>query len=191
MAVNQKKFRSEQGFESPNFDVSTVGRVTTRVLDVNQILLNGVPFVGTDPDEPVDPTDPGDGGTDPTNPFDNITSLTVNGQLRVNNTINNVSTRIVTVQNGVVTINNADTGSIDNVNIGMQTPGQARFYSVDLVGAPDSTAAILEADGAIFNGDITFNGNLSINATPVNGTDITNKNYVDTTALAFSVALGV
>jgi hypothetical protein len=189
MAVNQKKFTSEQGFASPNFDVSTAGRITTRVLDVNQILLNGVPFVGQDPDEPVDPGD--GGGIDPTNPFDNITSLTVNGQLQVNNTINDVSTRIVTVQNGVVTINNVDTGSIDNVNIGMQTPGQARFYSVDLVSAPDSTAAILEADGATFNGDITFNGNLSITATPVAGTDITNKDYVDTTALAFSVALGV
>jgi hypothetical protein len=189
MAVNQKKFTSEQGFASPNFEVSTNGRVTTRVLDVNQILLNGVPFVGQDPD--TGGGDTGGGGTDPTNPFDNITSLTVNGQLQVNNTINDVSTRIVTVQNGRIIVNNVNTGSIENVNIGMQTPGQARFYSVDLVSAPDSTAAILEADGATFNGDITFNGNLSITASPVAGTDITNKNYVDTTALAFSVALGV
>jgi hypothetical protein len=190
MAVKQKKFRSEQGFESPNFEVGTNGRITTRVLDVNQILLNGVPFVGQDPDEPTDPGE-GDGGTDPTNPFDNITSLTVNGQLRVNNTIDEVSTRILTIQNGAVTLNNVETGSIENVNIGMSTPGQAKFYSIDLVSAPDSTAAILEADGATFSGNITFDGNLSITAAPVNGTDITNKDYVDSTSIAFSVALGV
>ena len=191
MAVKQKKFRSEQGFESPNFEVGTNGRVTTRVLDVNQILLNGTPFVGQDPDEPVDPTDPTDPDADPTNPFDNITSLTVNGQLRVNNTIDDVSTRILTIQNGVLTLNNVETGSIENVNIGMQTPGQAKFYSLDLVSAPDSTAAVLEADGATFKGDITFDGNLAVSVTPVNGTDIANKDYVDSTSIAFSVALGV
>lgn len=190
MAATPKKLTSQYGFESPNFEVGTTGRVTTRVLDVNQILLNGVPFVGADPDEPVDPTDPGD-GVDPTNPFDNITSLTVNGQLRVNNTIDDVSTRIVTVQNGVVTINNVETGSIDNVDIGLQTPGQARFYSIDLVSAPDSSAAILNADGATFSGNISIDGTLALSVAPVNATDITNKEYVDNTSIAFSVALGV
>lgn len=189
MAVKQKKFTSEYGFESPNFDVNTNGRITTRVLDVNQILLNGVPFVGQDPDEPVD--DGGDDGVDPTNPFDNITSLTVNGQLRVNNTVNDVEARILTIQNGVVSINNVETGTINNVDIGLETPGQARFYSIDLTSAPDSTAAILEADGATFKGNITFDGNLAITETPVDATDITNKEYVDSTSIAFSVALGV
>lgn len=190
MAVKQKRFTSEYGFESPNFDVNENGRITSRVLNVNQILLNGVPFVGQDPDEPVDPGE-GDGGVDPTNPFDNITSLTVNGQLRVNNTINDISTRVLAIQDGVVTINNASTGSIDNVDIGLENPGQARFYSIDLVSAPDSTAAILEADGATFRGNITFDGNLAITATPENASDITNKEYVDNTSIAFSVALGV
>ena len=189
MAVTPKKFKSEFGFESPNFNVSTVGRVTTRVLDVNQILLNGVPFVGQDPDEPVDPGD--GGGVDPTNPFDNITSLTVNGQFRVNNTINDVSERIITISNGVVTISNKETGSIDNVDIGLQTPGQARFYSIDLTSAPDSSSAILNADGATINGNITVDGTLALTVAPVNATDITNKQYVDNTALAFSIALGV
>lgn len=189
MAISPKKFTSEQGFESPNFEVNTNGRITSRVLDVNQILLNGVPFVGQDPDEPVDPGE-GGGDTDPTNPFDNITSLTVNGQLRVNNTIDDVSTRILTIQNGVVTINNAETGSIDNVNIGLETPGQARFYSIDLVSAPDSSAAILNADGATINGNIAVDGTLSLSVAPVNANDITNKEYVDSTSIAFSVALG-
>lgn len=188
MAITPKKLTSQYGFESPNFEVGTNGRVTTRVLDVNQILLNGVPFVGADPDDPVDP---GDGGPDPTNPFDNITSLTVNGQLQVNNTIDDVSTRIVTVQNGALIVNNVETGSIDNVDVGLQTPGQARFYSVDLVSAPDSTAAILNADGATINGNITIDGTLALSVAPVNATDITNKEYVDSTSIAFSVALGV
>ena len=190
MAITPKKFTSEQGFASPDFDVSTTGRITSRVIDVKQILLNGVPFVGQDPDEPVDPGE-GEGGTDPTNPFDNITSLTVNGQFKVNNTINSVSSNIITIQNGVVNIKNQSTGSIDDVDIGLETPGQARFYSVDLVSAPDSTAAVLNADGATFNGNITIDGTLSLSVAPVNANDITNKEYVDSTSIAFSVALGV
>jgi len=188
MAITPKKLTSQYGFESPNFEVGTNGRITTRVLDVNQILLNGVPFVGADPDEPVDP---GDGGPDPTNPFENITSLTVNGPLRVNNSLDDVLTNVLTIENGAISISNDTTGSIENVNIGLQTPGQARFYSVDLVSAPDSTAAVLNADGATINGNLTIDGTLALSVTPVNATDITNKEYVDSTSIAFSVALGV
>ena len=188
MAVTPKKLTSQYGFESPNFEVGTTGRVTTRVLDVNQILLNGVPFVGADPDEPVDP---GEEGPDSTNPFDNITSLTVNGPLRVNNTVDDVSTNVLTIDNGAVTMSNSTTGNIENVDIGLQTPGQARFYSIDLTSAPDSTAAILNADGATINGNITIDGTLALSVAPQNATDITNKEYVDSTSIAFSVALGV
>lgn len=185
MAITPKKFTSEQGFASPNFDVTTTGRITSRILDVNQILLNGVPFVGADPDEPDT------GGGDATNPFDNITSLTVNGPLQVNNTVNDISTNVLTINNGAITISNTTTGSIENVDIGLQTPGQARFYSIDLISAPDSSAAILNADGATFNGNITIDGTLALTVAPVNATDITNKEYVDNTSIAFSVALGV
>ena len=188
MAVTPKKLTSQFGFESPNFSVGTTGRVTTRVLDVNQILLNGVPFVGADPDDPVDP---GDGGPDPTNPFENITSLTVNGPLRVNNNINDVLTNVLTINNGAIAISNNTTGSIENVDIGLQTPGQARFYSIDLTNAPDSSAAILNADGATITGNITIDGTLALSVAPINATDITNKEYVDNTSLAFSIALGV
>lgn len=40
-----------------------------------------------------------------------------------------------------------------------------------------------------FNATTTFN-NVTLNATPSTGTDATNKNYVDGTALAMAIALG-
>ena len=64
--VNSKAFKSEQGFESPKFTVDINGRLTSEILDVKQILLNGVPFVGETPDE--------EGGGDTSNKsFENIT----------------------------------------------------------------------------------------------------------------------
>lgn len=40
-----------------------------------------------------------------------------------------------------------------------------------------------------FNATTTFN-NVTLNTTPTAGTDATNKNYVDSAALAYSIALG-
>ena len=182
--VNSKKFKSEQGFESPKFTVDTNGRLTTSILDVKQILLNGVPFVGQSDDD----TGGGDdGGGETQNPFENIADLSVNNTFTVRQSnVNNMR-----VAKGIVTIASTNTGTLDNVNVGMTTPGQAKFYELDLVSAPDSTASVINADGATVNGTLTFTDGIAVATAPVNNNDVTNKGYVDSQAIALSIALGV
>ena len=181
--VNSTAFKSEQGFESPKFTVDVNGRLTSEILDVKQILLNGVPFVGQ-----VDDDDDDDqGGGDTTNPFENIADLSVNNTFTVKQS-NVVNARIAS---GVITLSSTNTGSIDNMDIGQTTPGQAKFYELDLVSAPDSTASVINADGATVNGTLSFTDGIAVATAPVNNSDVTNKGYVDSTAIALSIALGV
>lgn len=180
--VNTKKFKSEQGFESPKFTVDINGRLTSEILNVKQILLNGVPFVGQ-----VDDDDGDDGGGDVVNPFENIADLSVNTSFNVKQS--NVS--VLNVSGGIITVNSPTTGSIENMDIGQTTPGQAKFYELDIVASPDSTAAVLNADGATFNGGITFSSSPSVSVAPTINNHLTTKGYVDSQAIALSIALGV
>ena len=41
-------------------------------------------------------------------------------------------------------------GTMDNVDIGQTTPGQAKFYELDLVSAPDSTASVINANNTTY-----------------------------------------
>lgn len=181
--VNTKKFKSEQGFESPKFTVDINGRLTSEILNVKQILLNGVPFVGQVDDD----DDEGEGGGEVTNPFENIADLSVTTTFNVDQS--NVS--VLNVAGGIITANSTSTGSIDNMDIGQTTPGQAKFYELDIVASPDSTAAILNADGATFNGGITFTNSPSVSVAPTTNNHVTTKSYVDSQAIALSIALGV
>ncbi len=181
--VNTKKFKSEQGFESPKFTVDINGRLTSEILNVKQILLNGVPFVGQVDDD----DDEGDGGGEVANPFENIADLSVNTTFNVKQS--NVS--VLSVAGGIITANSPTTGSIDNMDIGQTTPGQAKFYELDIVASPDSTAAVLNADGATFNGGITFTNSPSVSVAPTTNNHVTTKSYVDSQAIALSIALGV
>lgn len=183
--VNSKAFKSEQGFESPKFSVDTNGRLTSEILNVKQILLNGVPFVGQ-VDDDDDDTGEGGGG-EATNPFENIADLSVNNTFTVTQS-NVVNAKIA---NGIITLSSTNTGSIDNMDIGQTTPGQAKFYELDLVSAPDSTASVINADGATVNGTLTFTDGIAVATAPVNNNDVTNKGYVDSQAIALSIALGV
>ena len=110
------KFQAEYGFESPKFTVDTAGKITAEVLDIKTITLNGKPFVqAAEDDQTSDDT-----GTTVSNSFD---SLAVNGGVfKVNDTNNNT---ILSVINGRLRVNNIGIpGTIDNVDIGYQTPVQ-------------------------------------------------------------------
>tara|TARA_B100000900_G_C20555742_1_gene706735 strand:+ start:211 stop:768 length:558 start_codon:yes stop_codon:yes gene_type:complete len=181
--VNSRKFKSEQGFESPKFSVDTNGKLVGEILDIKQILLNGVPFVGTIDDGEEE----GGGGGETTNPFENIADLSVNTTFNV--TQSSVSN--LRVANGIVTVASTNTGSIDNMDIGQTTPGQAKFYELDIVPAGDSTAAVLNADGATVNGSLTFNSVPAVAVAPTINNHVTTKGYVDSQAIALSIALGV
>ena len=77
------------------------------------------------------------------------------------------------------------------MDIGQTTPGQAKFYELDIVPAGDSTAAVLNADGATVNGSLTFNSVPTVAVAPTINNHVTTKGYVDSQAIALSIAHGV
>lgn len=190
MATLNEKFKSEFGFESPEFTVTQNGRVTAAVLDVQAIRIAGVPFVGT---EPVDPTDPGagDGGDQDTGgetpSASAFPNLKVDGPFEVYNATNFIMEAI----DGILKIKPQAIGSMDNVDIGLEEPGQARVYSLELTSAPDSTASVLKVNNTRVEGEMILEDGLKINNPPVEATDGTNKSYVDATASALAIAFGV
>lgn len=181
MTTVNDKFQSQNGFESPNFTVDATGKITAPVLDVSQILLNGETFVQYTPPED---TGGGDDGPAITNSFESL--AVTGGTLRVSY----LGDQALTVTNGVIAINSLGTGSIDNVNIGYNTPGQVRTYSLDMVPAPDSTASEINLNDATFNGDLNVVDNVILTNNPTNSSHATRKSYVDATATALAVAFG-
>ncbi len=184
MAVVNDKFSSQNGFESPNFSVDSAGKISTPTIDVQTILLGGSPFV-----QYVPPEDDGgdDSGTQVSNTF---TSLSVTGTFK---SVYQGNTSL-SVVDGRIAINSSAAsapGTIDNVDIGFNHPGQIKAYGIDMTTAPDSTASNINADGASLNGDVSVTNNLLMQTDPTVGTHATNKKYVDKTAVAFAVAFGV
>ena len=183
MAVINDKFQSQNGFESPNFTVDTTGRLTTPVINVQSILLNGTPFVAYVPPEDV----PGDDtGVQVTNSFE---SLAVTGGILK---VTYLGDSALTVIDGRVIVNSigALPGSIDNVDIGYNTPGQLMAYTIDMTTAPDSTASNINLNGASLNGDVNIADNVVLQNEPTKTTHATRKGYVDATATALAVAFG-
>ncbi len=181
--VINDKFQAQHGFESPKFSVDSTGKITTEVLDVKSILLNGTPFVAY-----VPPEDDGgdDTGTQVSNSFE---SLAVTGGIFKVNYLGNTS---ISVVNGRLTINSngAIPGSIDNVEIGYNTPSQIRVHTIDMAANPDSSASTINMNGASVKGDVNIANNVVLNNQPTVGTHATSKGYVDATATALAVAFG-
>ena len=181
--VINDKFQEQNGFESPFFTVDTAGKLTTPVIDVQSILLNGTPFVAYVP--PAD--DAGDDtGTQVSNSFD---SLAVTGGVFK---VNYLSDTALSVVNGRVIIKSVGAlpGSIDNVEIGYNTPSQIRVHTIDMATNPDSSASSINMNGASFVGDVNISNNVLLVNQPTLGTHATSKSYVDATATALAVAFG-
>ena len=181
--VINDKFQAQNGFESPFFTVDTAGKLTTPVIDVQSILLNGTPFVAYVP--PAD--DRGDDtGTQVSNSFD---SLAVTGGVFK---VNYLSDTALSVVNGRVIIKSVGAlpGSIDNVEIGYNTPSQIRVHTIDMATNPDSSASSINMNGASFVGDVNISNNVLLVNQPTLGTHATSKSYVDATATALAVAFG-
>jgi hypothetical protein len=146
-------------------------------------LLNGTPFVAYVP--PAD--DAGDDtGTQVSNSFD---SLAVTGGVFK---VNYLSDTALSVVNGRVIIKSVGAlpGSIDNVEIGYNTPSQIRVHTIDMATNPDSSASSINMNGASFVGDVNISNNVLLVNQPTLGTHATSKSYVDATATALAVAFG-
>ena len=183
MATINDKFQAQNGFESPKFSVDTAGKITTETLDVKTILLNGSPFVAYVPPEDQESDDT---GTQVSNSFE---SLAVTGGIFKVNYLGNTA---ISVLNGQVTVNSIGVipGSIDNVEIGYNTPSQIKVHTIDMAPNPDSTASTINMNGASVKGDVNIANNVVLVNQPTIGTHATSKGYVDATATALAVAFG-
>ena len=183
MATINDKFQAQNGFESPKFSVDTAGKITTETLDVKTILLNGSPFVAYVPPEEQESDDT---GTQVSNSFE---SLAVTGGIFKVNYLGNTA---ISVLNGQVTVNSIGVipGSIDNVEIGYNTPSQIKVHTIDMAANPDSTASTINMNGASVKGDVNIANNVVLTNQPTVGTHATSKGYVDATATALAVAFG-
>ena len=183
MATINDKFQAQNGFESPKFSVDTAGKITTETLDVKTILLNGSPFVAYVPPEDQESDDT---GTQVSNSFE---SLAVTGGIFKVNYLGNTA---ISVLNGQVTVNSIGVipGSIDNVEIGYNTPSQIKVHTIDMAANPDSTASTIDMNGASVKGDVNIANNVVLTNQPTVGTHATSKGYVDATATALAVAFG-
>lgn len=190
MTVQQKQFRSEFGFRSPEFLVDdsgnlTAGSLTTANLNSTTISIAGAPIIESN------------------RITENITnssletlgilqSLTVNGDVLLRK--NNI-TRL-SVINGRIVVNSLTTGSIDNIDIGQTTPGKVNTYQLNVIdrngvnGEFVADGANISFDAATITGTVTYVENISVNAAPTSGLHLARKDYVDNSVIAFAVAFG-
>jgi hypothetical protein len=190
MTVQQKQFRSEFGFRSPEFLVDdsgnlTAGSLTTANLNSTTISIAGAPIIESN------------------RITENITnssletlgilqSLTVNGDVLLRK--NNI-TRL-SVINGRVVVSSLTTGSIDNIDIGQNTPGKVNTYQLNVIerngvnGEFVADGANISFDAATITGTVTYVENISVNAAPTSGLHLARKDYVDNSVIAFAVAFG-
>lgn len=190
MTVQQKQFRSEFGFRSPEFLVDdsgnlTAGSLTTANLNSTTISIAGAPIIESN------------------RITENITnssletlgilqSLTVNGDVLLRK--NNI-TRL-SVINGRVVVNSLTTGSMDNIDIGQTTPGKVNTYQLNVIdrngvnGEFVADGANISFDAATITGTVTYVENISVNAAPTSGLHLARKDYVDNSVIAFAVAFG-
>ena len=190
MTVQQKQFRSEFGFRSPEFLVDdsgnlTAGSLTTANLNSTTISIAGAPIIESN------------------RITENITnssletlgilqSLTVNGDVLLRK--NNI-TRL-SVINGKVIVNSLTTGSMDNIDIGQTTSGKVNTYQLNVVdrngvnGEFVADGANISFDAATITGTVTYVENISVNAAPTSGLHLARKDYVDNSVIAFAVAFG-
>lgn len=218
MAATFQPLKSDYGFESPGFVVSPTGNVTINgeltvpnEISVQQIFVQGVPLL-----ENLDST------ISLANEIknSNLSGLGVLEKLEVDGDvyIGIASTNFITIDNGTIVVTSQETGSLDNMNIGLNTPANADFLDVNIGTTGNnkilSVYGTVSVDGAasittatITTGVVTTltsnTGTISdlitdeiaadditINNTPTELFHSTRKDYVDNRITAFSIAFG-
>lgn len=170
MTVEYSPLKSNYGFSSPGFSVDDLGNVNlnnTIVVDGNAT-VNGILFAANiqiggagatfniieDDDSTLSLS------KDITN--SHLRNLGVLERLEVDGDvyIGIASTNFISIDNGTVIINSSETGNIDNMAIGQNTPADATFL------------------------------NAAANNSPTLSNHLTRKDYVDARVTAFSIAFG-
>jgi hypothetical protein len=198
--VNYSPLRSESGFQSPGFEVSPTGKITTASgetqtfqdrVDINnelfvseQIYINSIPLI--DLSEPqINRLHPGITDSFLTK-LATLRELSVVGNVDIEDQNNNKNISII---NGTVLITSTNLGNIDNISIGLTTSANARFKDVEIgqPGTPSQltvTGIVSISESATIpllttaTGNITTTNSVTGNITTVNSNQV-NSNQVN------------
>lgn len=201
MGITYQPLISKSGFKSPGFIVDPRGNITVRsitvtasaegedggggagesILTVDNVIIRGTQLV--------------QGGEDSTYIAfgDGITGSNLQrlGVLQYLDVIGD--TRLVngsssfTVDSNIISINSANTGVIENMDIGLLEPANANFLSVN-IGPGDSTGELTVQGNATFDNIAVDQVNI-VNG-PTASNHATRKDYVDSRIAAFAIAFG-
>lgn len=190
MTIQQKPFRSEFGFRSPSFQVDSQGNLTASTItasDVNAttVSVNGVVLLeaGRITENVVDSS---------LQTIGVLQNLTVNGEVAFKSS----GVNRLLIQDGKITINSRIPGNIDNIDIGLNTPGRIEAYRIQLVDNGGNVGNLIldnanvSVDAAVIAGAATFSSPINISQPPTLSSHATRKDYVDNASIAFAVAFG-
>ena len=197
MSINYIPFESKSGFTSPGFLVNERGDIITegslaisgQLSTTEEFTINGIQI--------IDDTDsvPSLGQQIKNSSLTRVGTLEfldIEGDL----VISQGSTPYFRIVNGhveMVSINGA--GSIENMDIGLNEPGDANFKSVN-IGPGDSTGELTVQGNIGVTGDIVIGGDIDVTGIistveqPTDPDHVTRKDYVDARVSAFAIAFG-
>ena len=178
-------------------DGSTYGTITTADPTITGIgsfsslnVIGDVTFTGQDAEITIAPQ--GEYGTVTINPAGEgtlsnmyVNALTLSATQTVNLSPVNQNVTISPSGTGVLTLNTGQQGTINNMSVGQTVPRDGSFLALNAVNGLNNTVI-----GNVTPRDATFNQATGKNA-PVTSQHLTNKQYVDNTATALAIALGV
>lgn len=185
MSVNYIPLESKSGFRSPGFLVDERGDLTVDGNVQFNSQLNVAPDFTVNGVLVIDNSDSVVSlGSSIRNSnlsrLGTLEFLNIEGDFR----ISEGSTPYFNVVNGHVEITSVSaTGAINNMDIGLQEPGDANFKSVN-VGPGDSSGELT------VQGNIYTTGAIDIATAPTETSHATRKDYVDARISAFAIAFG-
>lgn len=195
MTIRYIPFESRTGFKSPGFEVTPVGDIVAKSInvvediDVTSIKINGIDILNT-VDSSISL------GDDIVN-----SSLTRVGTLEYLNiegdvNISQGSSGIVSIVNGKIIITSGpETGEIDNINIGQTTPALGTFTDITVNDTVTVGGQLDANDNVNVSGTLSVTGtadfsDIEITNQPTLPSHATRKDYVDAKISAFSIAFG-
>lgn len=198
MPTNLKRFKSENGFESPGFVVDASGNVVTKAFRATSVNTTSLEldnlFIGGNLLVTGSGTVLGSSITESSlNSVGTLNSLDVNGLTTLRY---NTSTVLQVIDDKII-ITSPQKGSINNVDIGTVTPGVVKTTRLDVVssggvqGQLNASNTAINLNNTVIAGDILFGTTPRVGARPVLGDQVARKDYVDNSVVAYAVALGI
>jgi hypothetical protein len=180
MPVNQKQLTSDFGFKSPGFLVNDAGSVIAASVNASTLLINGSTILSAG-GETLSPVVK----TSSLETLGTLSSLSVNGSV----SLKQGSVQRISIIDGRVRINSGLLGSLDNIDIGLNTPARVTATRLDVTSSINANNVTMSMNNSSISGTVAFINGITIPA-PTAAGQAASKEYVDNSLIAFSVAFG-